>query len=279
MLSRVTARGAARAAPDFARLEAQLAEADPRLIVVEGGDGTVQAVTTAVMRRAEAGAAPPRLLLVPGGMTDLVARVVGVGRDPRLIERLIEGGGRERSLRPLRVEHEEGLAFGYFLATGAVPRGIAYARERVQSRGAAGALAVAGAIGGVLYGAKGEREAVMAASPMRARLDDEAFGPDHRFALVTTLPRLMLGLDPFWGGGEGPVRVTLARGDNRRLKRSLLASWAGLPPRRAERDGYVSRAVRTLRLDTPAPIVLDGEALPSGVLAVTAGAPLTFVTA
>ncbi|MBB4659287.1 diacylglycerol kinase family protein [Parvularcula dongshanensis] len=275
MLARVDLPGAARAVPDFGAIEAQIEGHD--LIAVEGGDGTVLAVTTAVMRRVEAGAPAPRLILVPGGMTDLVARIAGAPREASVLTRLLTKGGRLRRLPVLRVEGAGDPLFGFFLAAGAVPRGIAYAREAIQSQGAEGSLQVAGAVAGIAWGEKGRRKAIMAPDATRADLDGETFGPDARFALVTTLPGLMVGLDPFWGREKAPIRVTLARGDSRHLRRRLVQLWLGMKPNRTAVDGYLSRNVHTLRLDTEAPLVLDGEDIPTGPLTVTSPRSLTVV--
>ena len=275
MLGRVDLPGAVRAAPRFGAIEAQIEGHD--MIAVEGGDGTVLAVTTAVMRRAEAGAPLPRLVLVPGGMTDLVARIAGAPREAGVLTRLLTKGGRLHRLPVLKVEGSEGPFFGFFLAAGAVPRGIRYAREAIQSQGAEGSVQVAGAVAGIAWGQPDRRRAIMAADRAEADLDGRPYGPDARFVLATTLPGLMVGLDPFWGREKAPVRVTLARGTSRHLRRRLVQLWLGLKPRTAEVDGYVSRNVQTLRLDTDAPVVLDGEEIPSGTLTVTSPRSVTVM--
>lgn len=271
VLSQLDLPGITRAEPDFARLGEQLTELAPDLLVIEGGDGTVQAAVTALLRQ---GKPLPRCLLVPGGMTDLVARIGGAPRDRGVLRRLIERGGNVLTLPVLRIENGDEDLYGFFLSTGAVPRGIDYAREAIHSKGAEGAVAVLGAMAGAMMnGAR--REAITAPSPARILLDEEEVFPDHRFALVTSLPELMVGLDPFWGEGDGAVRATIARGHSRHLRRSLAQVWLGRTPIHADRNGYVSRNVSRLVIDTPAPVVLDGERIEvEGPLTITAPAAL-----
>ena len=278
MLARVASPRARHEPVALDRLDAQLAGAG--LVAVEGGDGTVMAVTTALMAEAaRTGEPPPPVILVAGGRTDLVARHLGCPRDPDAVARVIERGGRARTLRPLRVQDAEAVRHGWFLSTGAVPRAAAYAHEVVYGAGdrAAGAASVAATLAGVLLSPRRLAE-IAAPTPFRADLAGTAFGPGHRLMLATTLPRLMVGLDPFWGRGDAPVRVTLARADSIKLRRTFARVWAGRVPRDAEARGYVSRTLARFAYETDGPTLLDGEALTlAGRVAVTAGGPMRFL--
>ena len=272
VLARVATPGARREEIDFGHVAQQTEGAE--LIVVEGGDGTVQAVADALLRKP---APPPPLMLVPGGMTDLIARITGVPRDPDAVARLIERGGGAMRMPALKLSGGAD-AYGFFLSTGGIVRGTHFAREEVQAKGAEGGVAVAGALAGALLDAK-RRKAITAPSPLTARLGEEPFGPNHRFGLVTTLPRLMLGLDPFWGEGGAPIRATFARGDAVKLRRTLTSLWWGRVPKDIEAQGYVSRRVASVALEGLTEAILDGESVaPAGPLTVTATPPLTFVT-
>lgn len=278
MLARVASPRARHAAIDFDRLPEQLAGAG--LVAVEGGDGTVMAVTTALMRAAaETGRPPPPIVLIPGGRTDLVARHLGAPRDPDAVARIVERGARARTARPLRVQHAGDVTYAWFLGTGAVPRAAAYTHEVVYGRGekAAGSASVAATLLGVLGNPRRFAE-VTAPSAFRADLGGTPFGPDHRFMLATTLPGLMVGLDPFWGAGDAPVRVTLARGDSAKLRRTVAAVWAGRVPKDAEARGYVSRNLGRMTYRADGPTLIDGERRQlSGRVTVTAGGPIRFL--
>ena len=278
MLARVASPRARHQAVAFDRLGAQMAGAG--LVAIEGGDGTVMAATTALMAEAaRTGEAPPPVILIAGGRTDLVARHLGCPRDPDVVARLVERGGRTRTLRPLRIEDEASVRYGWFVSTGAIPRAARYAHEVVYGRGdrAAGAASVAATVAGVLLSRRRFAE-ITAPTPFRVDLAGTALGPGHRLMLATTLPHLMVGLDPFWGQGDGPVRVTLARADSTKLRRTFARVWAGRVPRDAEARGYVSRNLARFAYETDGPTLLDGEPLTlTGRVTVTAGGPMRFL--
>ena len=278
MLARVASPRARHQHIAFDGLEAQVDGAS--LVAVEGGDGTVLAVTTALMRAAaRTGEAPPPVILVPGGRTDLVARHFGCPRDPDAIARLIERGGRSRACRPLRIQHEGETTYGWFLSTGAVPRGAAYARDVVYEAGdrAEGSLSVTATLAGIVLNPR-RLAKVMAPTPFDGDLAGTRHGPEHRFMLATTLPGLMVGLDPFWGKGDGPVRVTLATARATKLRRTLASVWAGRVPRDAEARGYVSRNLARLTYETEGPTLLDGEQCAwDQRVTVTAAGPMRFL--
>lgn len=73
-----------------------------RLVVVHGGDGTVNEVVNGLLAaaRPEAGALPatPLLAVVPGGSTNVFARALGIDRDPTTAtEQLLDGLARGRT--------------------------------------------------------------------------------------------------------------------------------------------------------------------------------------
>lgn len=81
--AQVGARGAVLEAGDAASLERALdvvldAGAPADVLAINGGDGTVHVVLTALMRRAPAGWIPPLVQVLPGGTMNTVARSYGV---------------------------------------------------------------------------------------------------------------------------------------------------------------------------------------------------------
>ena len=248
------------------------------IVGVEGGDGTVMAVTHALMVQAErTGDAPPPVILIAGGRTDLVARHLGCPRDPDVVAHLIERGGRTRVLRPLRLDHEGGATHGWFVSTGAIPRGAAYAHEVVHEAGAAGSVSVAATLAGVLFNPR-RLAKVTEPTPFAADLAGTPFGPAHRFMLATTLPKLMVGLDPFWGAGDAPVRVTLAKANSVKLRRTFARVWMGRPPEDAEARGYLSRTLHGFAYETDGLTLVDGEQLAlEGRVVVSAAGPMRFL--
>ena len=82
---------------------------------------------------------------------------------------------------------------------------------------------------------------------------------DYFLILATTLERLMLGLDPFWGAGPGTLRFTSVLFPPARLGRALLPMLRGRPRPWMTQAGYASRRVDRLAIRTACPMVFDGQ--------------------
>ena len=89
-----------------------------------------------------------------------------------------------------------------------------------------------------------------------------------------------MGLDPFWGDGNGPLRVTWVDGSYKGLARNVLQVWMGLKSKDRSQDGLYSKRVDQLSYQYAGDIVLDGEflSIPSGKFTVRATRPVTFLT-
>ena len=61
---------------------ATIARVQPKLLVINGGDGTVQAALTELYNGGHFGAAPPPVAVLPSGKTNLIALDLGAGGDP-----------------------------------------------------------------------------------------------------------------------------------------------------------------------------------------------------
>ena len=109
-------------------------------------------------------------------------------------------------------------------------------------------------------------------------LDGLHKGP-HLGTVVTTLPSLMMGLDPFWGDGDAPLRVTWINGTYRALGRNIMSVWAGSKSKDRSKDGLHSKRVDALSYTYEGDIVLDGEflSIPSGKFTVRPTRPGTFL--
>lgn len=73
-----------------------------RLVVVHGGDGTVNEAVNGLLE-ADDGSPVPLLAVVPGGSTNVFARAIGIDRDPttateQILEGLARGGSRTVSV-------------------------------------------------------------------------------------------------------------------------------------------------------------------------------------
>ena len=116
---------------------------------------------------------------------------------------------------------------------------------------------------------------------MTVELDGRSTPPqDYLLFLATTLERLMLGLMPFWGEGNGGVRYTSIGFPPQRLWRALLPVVRGRPRPWMAARGYESGWTGECRLSLQCPIVFDGEIFtpePGTPVALRADRHVTFL--
>ncbi|HKK35315.1 MAG TPA: diacylglycerol kinase family protein [Paracoccaceae bacterium] len=264
---------------DCAAALRRLCEAGAEAIVIDGGDGTVRAAATAA--EAVFGEDAPPLGILPRGNSNLIARRLGAVRGTAGLARLAAMTAEAaRSLtRPapaLRfVFAEDGrVELGFVAGWGVYAAGRRIGAEEIAVRhGAQIAAAVFAAARRSLVGPEAAR--LRAGVPCRLSLDGAPATEGPRFAgVITTLPGRLLGpLDPFWGGGEGPIRWTDVAAPPRRLALALPFALTGRPRRWMEAAGYRSGRASRLDLRVGGELVVDGE-----VVAGSEGASVAVTT-
>jgi hypothetical protein len=276
---------------DVAAALADFARQGVDVVAINGGDGTVQAVLTAVFG-ARLFDTPPHLAVLAAGTTSMIAGDVGLrGPRPAALQRLLAWTGapdaRARLVeRPvLRLEPAPGAppVFGMFFGAAAIEQGIRFCRARVHTLGVRGEVGAGLALGALLFGLVRGRAGVTPV-PVTTALDGaRPERRDHLVLMVTTLERLVLGLRPFWGDGAGPLHYTAVLGRPRRLPAALPRVLRGRPGGAATADnGYVSRDVAEARLWLDGVgYTLDGELFTGpaggGPVVLRAGGRASFV--
>ena len=273
---------------DFARREVGL-------IIIDGGDGTVREVLTALP--SAYGGRPPRLAVLASGTTNLIAADVGAGRsDPATVQMLaaINAAGPPDSLiqrrSTLQVSWPDGYrepVHGMFLGAAAFTRAteisVRLVRQGKIDESAGVAATLVSAVAQTFAGP--ERQRWMQGDPMSVAHEGKAADSGARFVfLASTLSKLVLGIWPFWGPGverdAGVVRYLDVSAPPRRLVRALPAIMRGRPRPWMEEWGYRSGAVGYLDLALSDPFVIDGEVFeagPGGVVRLSAGQDLEFL--
>jgi len=269
---------------DFARHEIDV-------VTINGGDGTVQAVLTAVLgdRIFES---PPLLAVLTAGTTSMIAgdvgvrggraaglrRLLGWARSPDTGAHLVERG-------VVRLEHYPGARplFGMFFGSAAIEQGIRVGLERVHTKGVVGEAGAALTLTALLLALARGGAGIVTPVPITAAVDGESpQRHDHLVLMVTTLERLVLGLRPFWGQGPGPLRYTAVLGRPRRLLAALPRVLRGRAGGAATVDnGYKSRNVDEARFWLEAGYTLDGQMFTGepgrGPIVLRDGGRVTFV--
>jgi diacylglycerol kinase family enzyme len=271
----------------------RLARRDLDLLVVNGGDGTLQHALTEILERRPFSRLP---LIAPlrGGRTNMTALDLGAQRDSvKGLRELIEDARAGRlapriTRRPvLRVELDRGrrCEYGMFFGVGMIRRAIALTLglfPEGSSQGGFGAGLVTLAL--MTKVAFRQRQGVVQPDKIQIRLDGEGVAAGEFYlAIATSLERLFWRINPFWGPGTGPVRFTCIASDARRF----LAAAPGLLRGRVgsiarPENGYTSGRVECAQLLFDSGFTIDGEIFasrPDEVVTLGGDRRLTFLRA
>ncbi|MFM7119127.1 MAG: diacylglycerol/lipid kinase family protein, partial [Gammaproteobacteria bacterium] len=202
------------------------------LLVLNGGDGTVQKVVTALLARPDP-ARLPTLALLPGGTTNMTARSINGGAlsFKRALAALADKAPtrRDRILRPalLATLPSGRRVAGFFWGMGAVLRGIEYCQKTVYEAGIGGEQASGVALVRTVIGIA-RRQPPFAGGATVVLAGTEPTGQfEASILLATTLEQLFLGIRPFWGPARGALRGVLIEEPAHRLLRNLPALLRG----------------------------------------------------
>jgi hypothetical protein len=238
--------------------------------VLNGGDGTIQLALTQLF--ADGAPWQPWIAPIRGGRTNMTALDLGAHRDAvrglaELLAAVRSGRLAERvHVRSvLRVECGDEVHLGMFLGAGMLHRAVALTHRAFPDGRAQGVFG-AGLVTGVLIAraAAGTLRGVLSPDKMRLSLDGVSQEPaEILLAMATTLDRLFLRLNPFWGREDAPVRVTTIAAGARGLSRAASGVLRGRPAAHVRpENGYRSCNVRELVIQLDAGLVLDGELYP-----------------
>ena len=269
----------------------EFANREVDLLAVDGGDGTVREVLTALPRAFQD--RHPALAILPSGNANLIAADVGVGaRGDGAVERLAADARagrlrhRVRRRSPLQVrwsDSDRQPIQGMFFGAAAFTDATALARE-THRYGAHHGLDVVVTLAAALTDViKQEgRDRWLSGRPIGLGLDGASMQHEGRsLFLATTLHKLILGLWPFWGSATGPIRYLDIGEHPPRPGAAVLPLLRGQPTPWMLDEGYRSGAAQEMRLSLTDPFIVDGECFDppeaGGELIVRAGAPIDFV--
>jgi hypothetical protein len=266
----------------------------PKVLVINGGDGTVQAALTELHLGDYFGATPPPVAVLPNGKTNLIALDLGAHGDPlAALERIVDLA--KLDLAPHIVGRElislsDGQAtsrpvLGMFLGGAGLADTILYCRHKIYPlglpNGISHVLAAFAVLLSLLFGVRGKflppRPRPISVTMMR---DGELSG---RFALliVTTLEKLLLG-GKTERSGEGRGRLKLMAVDQSplALTRAIAASIFGQLGDRHMTGVHVQRG-DVIRIEGDrSSVILDGELFEANAgrpIVLTTTAPVSFL--
>nr|NYU06835.1 acylglycerol kinase family protein [Pseudomonas sp. SbOxS1] len=264
----------------------QLRESD--LLVILGGDGTLQAALSILLSREPAGL--PTVLVIPGGTTNMSAIDLGARLSAEKALTSLSAWLAGNCAAPkivsraaLRVDGPpyQGPRFGMFFAIGAVVNGVRYYHRELRPKRVPGALGPSLAFGRMLLSAlKNLPHDLFPALPARLGTHRGVWEGDWLLVFATTLNRLLAGSRPYWGTEQQPIHLTAIAHRPRRLALILPFLLRGRACSMIkEQDGYFSHNFTRMDLGGADEYVLDGEIFAAqGTITLAATAPIRFMT-
>jgi diacylglycerol kinase (ATP) len=269
---------------------ARLHEQGVDTLAVNGGDGTLHKVLSAVVRRwsTAAGNVPfasvkiPQIVLLKSGTVNTMARNVGVGRRARPMLAALVAAVREG--RPVRTVYRTPVVVnrthaGFLFGTGVLSRYM----EMYYAGGNPGPakalwlvaqVCASAAVGGPLA------RALFALDPARVEVDDRVWVPDRYAAIaIGGVNDLGLGFKLFHSAAENPGRLHALGFPCAPVEvlKVMPQIYLGRPTRSPH---IIDEMVQRVLISGPAArgFMMDGDFLPGGEqLLIEAGPPVPFL--
>jgi len=249
-----------------------IAMVSPRVVAINGGDGTVQAALTELYSSGHFGGSPPPVAVLPNGKTNLIALDLGAAGDPikaleRVVE-LVESGHIddhviERQLIALDSGGERPV-LGMFLGGAYLADVMLYCRNRIYPLGLPNGLShfLAAMLGffAIVFGLGGGRLPPKP-EPMTVSLIRQGeFKGKFSLLIVTTLEKLLLSIRTSdRSGGGGHMKLLATESSIGALFRMLGATWRGTLGQR-ELAGVHFQQGDEIRIEGKrSNVILDGE--------------------
>ncbi|ARS27418.1 diacylglycerol/lipid kinase family protein [Sphingomonas sp. KC8] len=247
-----------------------IARVRPKVLVINGGDGTVQAALTELHLGGHFGDSPPPVAVLPNGKTNLIALDLGASGDPIVaLERVLEiarGDMTDHIVpRELIALSDGGVrpVLGMFLGGAGLADSILFCRNKIYPlglpNGFSHVLTVMAVFLSLIFGI---RAAFLPPRPSEVRVSLIRQGQiQGRFALliVTTLHKLLLNSKT--GNGTGPAGLQLMMVDQSPLSllRAIVAAVFGRLGKHAMAGIHLQRGDEIRIEGDRSSVILDGE--------------------
>lgn len=251
-----------------------MALVSPRIIVINGGDGTVQGALTELYSGGHFGGSPPPVAVLPNGKTNLIALDLGAEGDPlKALERVIElvESGRleehvvERQLISLDSGDDAARpVLGMFLGGAYLADVMLYCRNRIYPLGLPNGVShfLAAVLGlfAIIFGLGGGRLPPKP-EPMTVSLVRQGeFKGKFSLLIVTTLEKLLLSIRTSDGGGTNGHMKLLATDSNvGAMFRMMSATWRGTLGHRPLEGVHFQQGDEIRIEGERSNVILDGE--------------------
>jgi hypothetical protein len=271
---------------------ATIARVEPKLLVINGGDGPVQAALTELYNGGHFGATPPPVAVLPSGKTNLIALDLGAGGDPvaaltRLLSLAQDDLGPHIVAREL-IALSGGMdgsqpVIGMFLGGAGLADIMLYCRTRIYPLGLPNGIShVITALAVVLGQVFRLRASFLPPEPAQLSISLRREGAiQRRFSLlfVTTLERILLSSD-MGQRNAGSLKFVAVEQRPLSLLRAFGASLFGRLGKTKMAGVHVEEADEISIEGEGSDVILDGETFRAGIgkpILLRSALPLSFV--
>jgi diacylglycerol kinase family enzyme len=248
-----------------------IARVNPTVLVINGGDGTVQAALTELHHGGHFGDAIPPVAVLPNGKTNLIAHDLGAEGDPiEALDRVVQLVRTDivphlvsRELIALSDGDRGRATIGMFLGGAGLADIMLYCRHRIYPLGLPNGLShfltgIAAAFA-IIFGLHARflppRPALVKVSVLRNRQIQGRFC----LLMVTTLEHLLLRSSTPNAGGSGALQLLIIERRPLTLIRALFAALFGRLGQRQLTGVHVGRGDEILIEAENSSVILDGE--------------------
>ncbi|PQM26480.1 diacylglycerol kinase [Sphingopyxis lindanitolerans] len=249
-----------------------IALVSPRIVAINGGDGTVQAALTELYSGGHFGGSPPPVAVLPNGKTNLIALDLGAEGDPikalqRVVELVHDGRLEDHVVQRQLISLDRDGArpvLGMFLGGAYLADVMLYCRHRIYPlglpNGVSHVLAAILGLFAMIFGIGGGRLPPKP-EPMTVSLVRQGeFKGKFSLLIVTTLEKLLLSIRT--GDGPGPnghMKLLATDSNVGALFRMLGATWRGTLGQK-QLDGVHFQQGDEIRIEGErSNVILDGE--------------------
>jgi diacylglycerol kinase family enzyme len=269
----------------------QIARVRPKLLIINGGDGTVQAALTEMHNGEHFGDRPPPVAVLPNGKTNLIALDLGAQGDPiQALERLVHLAQSDlsphivaRELIALRYDATSRPVIGMFLGGAGLADTMLYCRQKIYPLGLPNGVShVLTAIALLTRMFLRLQSGFLPPKPSPMQLSVRRDGRiSGRFAVlaVTTLEKMLLASE-VKGSGRGRLKMLAVEERPGSLLHALAATLFGKLGRSPMRGVHFAETDEISIEGENTNLILDGEMFRAEIgrpVVLRPAQPLSFV--
>lgn len=245
--------------------------ANPALLIINGGDGTIGAAFASILYNKHFRIIPP-IAILPGGKTNMTAADLGAkGKPVKVLRRLLKLAKEgvlpdhltSRHVIEMDLGDGEKPRVGTFFGTAGIVKGIFWCREHAYSLGLPNTLAHMVSVFKLVMSGLGigRDKDLLVSDPMSITVPGSArIAGQYSSVVCTTLDKLLLGVKPYAYNdtNSGGLRFSAIEAGPKNILGAIKGFITG-----AFGDKYISgihvRKNNEVRIEGTDPVTLDGE--------------------